>query len=75
MNGASCVVEEDINSLGAGLLHGSSETRSFFIINGCIEPDLATPLKFVIVSGDSHRTTSGQFGDFADKLADRSRCS
>ena len=72
MDGTSRVVEEDVDALGGGFLHSSSKIGSFFIIDCRIEADLATPLKFLVVSGDGDRTTSGQFGDLADKLAYRS---
>ena len=71
MDGTSRVVEENVDALGAGLLHSSSKVGSFFIIDDRIEADFATPLKFLVVSSNGDRATTRQFGDLADKLTNR----
>ena len=36
-----------------------------------IEPDLATPLKLIPITGNGYRTTASQFGDLPNELANR----
>jgi hypothetical protein len=36
-----------------------------------IEPDLATPLKLIPITGNGYRTTACQVGDLPNKLANR----
>ena len=70
MDRARGVVEEYIDPLRACLLDGGREVGGLFVVDDRVVTDLAAPLQLVVVSGDRHRATAGQFGELTDKLAD-----
>src|SRR5215471_1795412 len=73
VDGACRVVEEDVYAAGARFLHSRRDIGGLLVVDRGIKSDFAAPLKFVIASGNCDHTTSRQFGDLADELADRSR--
>lgn len=73
VDGTCRIVEEDVHAAWARFLHRSRDIGDRLVVDRCIKPDFAAPLKFVIASGNCDHTTSRQFGDLADELADRSR--
>src|SRR5262249_5072121 len=68
------VIEENIDAFWTGLLHRGGKVGRFLVVDPGVEADFAAPLKFAVVAGDRHRTTSRQLGDLADELADGSGC-
>lgn len=65
------VIEEHVDAQRAGVLHRSSKVAFVSVIVRRIETDFAAPLKFLIVSGDSDRAASGQFGYLAHRSGSR----
>ena len=60
MDGTRRIVEENIHAPGRRFLHGCRQISGFLIIDCHIESNLATPLKFVVVSRNSHGATPCQ---------------
>src|SRR6516162_8969303 len=72
VHGTRRVVEEDIDATRAGFLDSHREIGGFLVIDRRTKTDFPAPFQLIIASGDCHGTTSRQFGDLADQLADRS---